>query len=582
MKISLLCVLAIGAALLAAMSAGAADGPQPYEPAGATSTPKVEARWDFYRDCAQAEDLLRKLNAAYPGLSRLESIGKSYGGREMWVLTITNFDSGDPARKPGFWIDGGIHANELQGPDVVLYTCWYLLEMYGKSDFVRELVDRHIFYCLPVLNPDGRDFHFYQPNDVNSPRSGLRPVDEDRDGLFDEDGPDDLNGDGSISMMRKQDPHGRFKPDEKYPMLMRRCEPGEQGEYMLLGEEGTDNDGDGVVNEDGPGGGDPNRDYPWRWQPRYIEGGAFRYPLSFIENRSAADFVMAHPNIAGGQSFHNMAGMVLRGPGDPEDQFPYEDIAVYDVIGKKGAEILPGYTYGSISQDLYTAYGTSVDWLYNMQGALSFTNELNTSFNYFSQQDNGGWFGSREEQAKFNELLLFGNASVPWQPYDHPQYGAVEIGGYKKTWGRQPASFMLEEECHRNMAFVLYHASQLPQLEVESYETKDLGGGLTELTATIVNRKLIPSRLMVDVLRGLTRPDEVSLEGGGLNVVMGSFSEDQFFQHAQVQKREGRVVRIPRVGSLGAVYVRWLLKGPLPEAITAGSVKGGTHTLKLK
>lgn len=577
----MLFTLTLGCAWLWATTAALAQGHEIYQPAGATATPKVAAKWDYYRDYAQATQLLQQLAAAYPGLCQLQSLGQSYGGREMWVLTITNRDHGAPAVKPGFWIDGGIHANELQGPDVVLYTCWYLLEMYASSEFVAQLVDEHVFYCLPMLSPDGRDSHFYQPNDDDSPRSGLRPFDEDLDGLSDEDGPDDLNGDGVISRMRKADAHGRWKESEKYPGLLIRCEPGEPGQYTMLGDEGIDNDGDGLVNEDGPGGGDPNRDFAWSWQPQHIEGGAYPYPLFIPENRLAADFIMAHPNIAGSQSFHNMAGMILRGPGDPEDRYPQEDLQVYDLLGKKGEEILPGYKYTSISEGLYPAYGTLVDWMYNMQGALSFTNELNTSFNYFRQENTAGWFGSREEQAKFNQLLLFGDGAIPWQPYNHPQYGAIEIGGFKKNWGRQPASFLLEEECHRNMAFVLYHASQLPQVQIDSYAVKALPGGLTELTAVVVNRKLIPSRLQIDLARQLTRPDLVSLAGQGFTVVTGCYSSTQFFEHPVEQKRHPQVVEVPTVGSQGVVYVRWLLQGALPEAIEVDSVKGGNHSLAL-
>ena len=87
-----------------------------------------------------------------------------------------------------------------------------------------------------------------------------------------------------------------------------------KGEYTLLGSEGIDNDGDGKVNEDGDGYYDPNRDWPWNWQPDYIQNGGSSISVFNSRNRMVADFIMAHPNIAGNQSYHNTGGMILYGP----------------------------------------------------------------------------------------------------------------------------------------------------------------------------------------------------------------------------------------------------------------------------
>lgn len=573
----LIAVMAAGLAL----SGAAASAENPYQPAGATSTPKVAARWNYYRDYSQATELLQQLAATFPQHCRLDSIGQSYGGREMWVLTITNFDTGDDAAKPAFWIDGGIHANEIQGADVALYTAWYLLEMYDYNDFIRGLVDTRAFYILPMLSPDSRDAHFYEPNDDDSPRSGQMPVDDDLDGLFDEDNHDDLDGDGMIARMRKRDPAGRWKQDPDYPDLMERCEPDEPGEFTMLWSEGIDNDGDGLVNEDGDGYYDPNRDWAWGWQPKFLEWGAYRYPFSVPENRLAADFISAHPNIAGGQSYHNMAGMILRGPGDPANHYPREDLRVFDVIGKRGEELLPGYKYSVTNEDLYTAYGISTDWMYNMRGILCFTNELWTSYKYFDTKDDHGWFGSREERQKFDDYLLFGGGTIKWHEYEHPTYGKIEIGGRIKSWGRMPPSFMLEEECHRNMAFTLYHADQMPQVSVQSIEVKQLGGGMLQVTAAVANPHLIPTHLAIDLERKITRPDQVSLEGDGFTVLASSYSDSQFFEYPVEQRRHPLTVEVPQIGSMGTVYVRWLVSGGRPQAVSVSSLKGGEARMEL-
>src|SRR5206468_2984662 len=129
---------------------------------------------DRYHDHAAATALLKQLAAAFPAYAHLESLGKSYGGREMWVLTVTDPATGAPDKKPAFWIDGGIHANEVQASEVVLYTAWFLLEDRPHSPFIGELLRRNAFYLMPMMSPDSRDAHMHLPNSTDSPRTGQR------------------------------------------------------------------------------------------------------------------------------------------------------------------------------------------------------------------------------------------------------------------------------------------------------------------------------------------------------------------------------------------------------------------------
>ncbi len=106
--------------------------------------------------------------------------------------------------------------------------------------------------------------------------------------------------------------------------------------------------------------------------------------------------------------------MILRGPGAKDDRYDAADIEVLDVIGKRGAEILPGYRYINIANDLYEVYGGEVDWLYAMQGVFTFTNELFTGFNFFRKASDG-FFGSNEDLHAFDRYLLFGGGVAPWR-----------------------------------------------------------------------------------------------------------------------------------------------------------------------
>ncbi|KKL22556.1 hypothetical protein LCGC14_2434260, partial [marine sediment metagenome] len=321
---------------------------------------------------------------------------------------------------------------------------------------------------------------------------------------------------------------------------------------------------------------DPNRDWAWNWQPMHIQRGAYRYPFSIPENRLVADFVIDHPNIAGAQHYHNTGGMILRGPGVKEDHYEPGDIAVLDAIGRRGETILPGYRYINTAEDLYQVYGGEGDFCYMMQGIYCYTNELFTSRHFFRRSPDDKSPGRREDREAFDKYLLFGGGSVPWHEVDHPQYGKIEVGGFKKSWGRQPPSFLLEEECHRNMAFTLYHADQMPQVEIQSLQTKPAPGGLTEVTAAVANRKLTPTHAAIDVKNKITLPDIVSISGKDLNVVLGMHSASPFFKRAVEQKRNPQKLRIPTIPGMGAVYVRWLVQGEEPFTISVRSPKGGS------
>jgi hypothetical protein len=443
--------------------------------------------------------------------------------------------------------------------------------MYGRNEYVTKLVDDRVFYILPVLSPDSREAHLYEPNTTHSPRSGQRPVDDDRDGLFDEDQPDDLDGDGSITRMRIRDPHGEWKESEKYPGVMVRAATGEKGEFTLLGMEGIDNDGDGKVNEDGDGYYDPNRNWAWNWQPEYVQSGAHHYPFSIIEDRLAADFIAAHPNIAGAQSYHNTGGMILRGPGAKDDRYDDRDLRVMMAIGQEGEKMLPGYRSMNVAEDLYEVYGGEIDWLYATQGIYAFTNELFTEFNYFRRAE-----GDEDRNADaFNKLLLFGEGFAPWREVEHPLYGKVEVGGMKKNWQRQPPSFLLEEECHRNMAFSFYHADQLPQVKIDSVEIAPLPGGLQQVTVRVANERAIPTRARFSIDKKVTRPDLLKITGGQLRVVAGLQSDDRFFENPQSQKLRPNALQIDAIPGNGAIYARWIVTGTGPITVTYDSQKAG-------
>lgn len=554
--------------------------------------PKGEIRlsFDHFYNHAELTQALRALEKAYPQFMTLKSIGKSYKGKDIWGIILNNPKTGPAEQKPGYYIDGNIHGNEIQGTEVALYAIWWLLSNYGRNELATRLLDERAFYVVPTVNPDSRDVYINQVSDPDSPRSGLMPYDDDRDGMADEDGPEDLDGDGSITMMRKKVPLGtgthRLHPDD--PRILIRIKPGEKGDYLLLGEEGLDNDGDGQINEDGPGGYDLNRNFGFNWQPEYVQRGAGDFPFCFPETAAIRDFIMAHPNIAGAQSFHNYGGMILRGPGAKNmGEYLPADRQVYDFVGKNGEKILPGYRYIVVYKDMYTVYGGTIDFIYNVLGAFTFSNELDPDPLEAQRQRQSreeetpdvramlGQMG-RLEEMEYHDLVLLGEHFTPWKAYKHPLYGEIEIGGVKKFGRRVPPTFKLAETCHRNAAFCFYHADQLPRLEITKAEIKKISETLYQLDLSVANTRITPSISAVAIQNKLHRPDEVRLEGKKVKIVAAGYLVDEFRGlTGPIKVRQNRLLIETGVPGFGRINLRLLVEATGQAEIIYDSLKGG-------
>ncbi|HKX45945.1 MAG TPA: M14 family metallopeptidase, partial [Planctomycetota bacterium] len=506
-----------------------ADRPQGFPGLPAGRAPRVEIPFNRFYDVPELYAHFDRLVAAYPELLSSEVIGASFEGRELRVYTLNDPATGPADDKPAMWIDGNVHGNEVQASEAVLYAAWYLLENHASNERVRELLDRTAFYLMPSQNPDGRAAWFGRPSDASDYRSGNAPWDNDRDGVADEDPPNDLDGDGNLVQMRKRMPgEGTHRQSADDPRVMERVpdDAPVRGDWILLGSEGVDDDGDGRTDEDGLGGYDMNRAWPSFWQPNHVQFGAGPYPLHWKEPRAIAEFVLAHPNIAAVQSFHNSGGMILRGPGAEEyGNYPAADLRVYDELGRDGEKMLPFYNYWVIWSDLYTVFGGFVNWTYEGLGIVSFTNELWSS-DQNSPDDRLA--DTQIDRLFFDDALLMGAGFVEWKPFDHPLYGEVEIGGFAKDVGRVPPSFLIEEMLHRNALFCLRHAEAMPEVAIDEPVVEDLGDGVFAVDVVLRNRRAIPTRTALAADKRIGRPDVITLAGEGLEVLAAGDRGDRF------------------------------------------------------
>ena len=92
----------------------------------------VPLRFDKYYTYAEVVEAIKALNKTYPDLTQTVLVGKSEENREIWALEINNPKTGNSLDKPGVYVDGNIHGNEIQAAEVALYFADYLLKNYGK------------------------------------------------------------------------------------------------------------------------------------------------------------------------------------------------------------------------------------------------------------------------------------------------------------------------------------------------------------------------------------------------------------------------------------------------------------------
>ena len=496
----------IATAALAATLAALAPAPAAPQSSSLVS-PDGTVDWNRFYTAAETNQILREFHALHPDLAELHQIGESYRGQPLMVITITNEATGPAAHKPALYVDGGIHAGELTGSSVATHLIGHLLNGYGRDPRVTALLDLRAFHIRPKFNPDGSDLALIYDQSL---RSTTHPVDDDEDGTADEDPAEDLDGDGWITQMRIPDDDGDWAlhPDDDR-ILVRDPQRERPGPRYSTMREGIDNDGDGAINEDGVGGIDMNRNFPRNWERVHLQGGAGDYPLSEPETRAAAEFINAHRNITGIVHGHTSGGFVYRLPSaSAPSLFPRIDLSLIIHLGEEytrstGRPVVPSATHPTEHR-----YGTLISWGYWDHGVIGWVPEFSPGPEAWATDYDGDGEISQAEQHRFNDEELDGRYFSDWTAFDHPQLGAVEIGGWhSKFWGQNPPPEFLEEETAQQLPWILYLAEQSPLITVGDPVVTALGDGTFRVEATVTNTGFLPTSVTDRGAVGRERPD---------------------------------------------------------------------------
>ncbi len=516
--------------------------------------------------------LLYELVEAHPKLAQVESIGKSLEGRELWLVTLTNQETGPALEKPAYWIDGNTHAGEVTGSTVALYTIWSYLTNYGSDEKVTHILDRSALYILPRISVDGAERYLTTPYYLRS-STRLYPYEDERDGLS----PEDIDGDGHIMDMVVKDPNGPWKRSSQDARILRRRDIDEEGgEYYQIMTEGLIHNFDGYTIPIAPSreGMDINRNYPYEWAPEGTQSGSGPYPFSEPETRAEAEFWRTHPNISGFLTYHTNSGVLLRPYStQPDDAFPTQDLDVFKLIGERGTQITDYpcvSTYHGFRYDPKDTIHGGMD-AYDHLGWFGFTTELwdMPTTAGIGPRDFIAWLRWHPEEddlklMKWNDEVMNGEAFHNWKPFNHPQLGLVELGGWNYKFYEQntPLKY-LPEMCEKHSRFTLAHASLNPYLGIRTLEVTPENEEVFRVVVVVENNGFLPTYTSQKAQeRKIVRPIEVELTlPQGVTLIGGE-------RRQEIGQLEGRSNKLWNwFGSTSSPTdnrhkIEWVLKGP--------------------
>lgn len=544
--------------------------------------------WTRYPRYDELVATLHAFAEAYGQLATLRSIGTSYEGRDLWLMTLTNQATGPDHEKPAFWLDANIHATEVTGSTAALHLIAHLLEHYEGDARVKQLLDERTFYILPRFNPDGAEHALTQPTYIRSTKRPY-PFADERDGLY----PADIDGDGTIVQMRVEDPAGEWRVSEHDDRVLVGRAPDEYGgTYYRVYAEGMLRNWDGVNIQVAPPllGLDINRNFPFEWQGEAQQQGAGPYPTSEAEVRAVVQFISEHPNIYAAITDHTYSGVILRPYSTrPDDDMDVHDLRVYRKIAERGTELTgwPNVSvfHGFRYEPKEVTTGAFDDWTYDHFGIFSYTVELWDIVGEagIKERDFITWFKDHPEDDDLKILRWLdehnnGAGFQRWRAFEHPQLGTVELGGWERmyTWSNPPAQF-LEAECRKNTAFALAVAATGPRLQVKECTVTHVGEDLYRVRLVLINSGFLPTAgSRQSEKRKAVRPIEVTLSlPSGATLELGELKQE-------IGQLAGRSERVFGWGSdPGSDYLKhvdWLVRAPQggTVAVTAVAPRAGT------
>lgn len=468
-----------------------------------------------YLPWTEIEEQLKAWANAFPELARVESIGRTKEGRELWVLTLGR----DPDRvRPSVWIDGNMHASELCGSSVALAIAEDVLALHlsASTQHVRELpahsravLENVLFHIMPRISPDGAEAVLNTARYVRSVPRDERPNKKHAHFIA-----SDLDGDGLSLLVRVPDPTGEYVESKKEKNLLLPRQIEDSGPFYKVYPEGLIANFDGTHIPSphflGDNDTDLNRNFPYGWMPEPEQVGAGRYPLSEAESRAVVEYTSARPQLFAWLNLHTFGGVFIRPLGDkPDSKMNPVDLALFRQIGA-WSEALTSYPMVSGFEEFTyepdkPLHGDLSDYAYVQRGCIAYVCELWDLFRQIGNEKQKRFVDhythmtrdDLERLAAWDREKNKGRIVKEWRKFTHPQLGEVELGGLDSRVGlSNPPYEMLDEVCRAQSAAFLRVASLAPQLVIREVKQTRVSENITQLEITIQNDGYLPTNIL--------------------------------------------------------------------------------------
>ena len=518
-----------------------------------------------YSNFNQQTNRINALARTYPQFAKVRSLVKTTSGKDIWQITIGN---GNVDSKPAIAIIGGIEGNHLLGTELAIGFAENLLQG-SNTDSIKALLNKTTFYVFPNMSPDAME-QYSAP--VQYERQGnASATDDDRDGRTNEDGFDDLDGNGKITWMRIESPVGDYKlhPDDPRMLVKADLNKSEKGKYILL-TEGSDNDKDNSYNEDGDGGVWFNKNLTYK-HPSFTQGSG-EFPASETEIRALLDYLFDRFNVYAVVSFGSNNN--LSTPLAFNSQASSQPIVA--------GWLLPDVKVDSMVADLYnktvnlkdapkmTATGGDFfSWAYYHYGRYSFSTpgwwvpktkpDSIKGEKAFAVDDPGAhylrWTSQQGLTPTFTE----------WKTIQHPDFPnqKVEVGGLDPFTLNTPPYKLVPDLIKKHSTFLVRLAGYQPDVDIVNVKTEKTGGGLTRITIDVINKSALASHSKLGERSYWVKRINVKLNTAGNQSVIS-----------------GRKIQVLNsLEGYSTQQLSWLIKGSGKLTIEAGSPTTGTKTI---
>ena len=161
----------------------------------------IQAQSSDYMQPDQVQSWMEQLQEKHPGVVSTTKIASSPGDRSLQIIRIGKHPETNQAASPAVFVGANMDGNRPLATEGAIFLTESILSDPANYE-------SHNWYILPLGNPDAANRYFQTPL-VEDSRNDL-PTNDDRDELTDEDGINDLNGDGWITKMRVIHPDGEW------------------------------------------------------------------------------------------------------------------------------------------------------------------------------------------------------------------------------------------------------------------------------------------------------------------------------------------------------------------------------------